>query len=56
MNNVAQSRTRFEAAVTSTNYLLPTVLAVNTAALFALEQIGGIPSWIKTAVALFLAF
>lgn len=55
MNNVAQTRTRFETAL-NTNYLLPSVLAFNTAALFALDQLGGIPTWIKTAAALFLAF
>lgn len=55
MNNVAQTRTRFETAL-STSHLLPTVLAFNTAALFALDQLGGIPAWVKTAAALFLAF
>ncbi len=32
------------------------MLAVNTLALFALERLGGVPDWIKTAAALFLAF
>jgi hypothetical protein len=32
------------------------LLAVNTCALFALEQLGGIPTWVKSAVALFLSF
>ena len=32
------------------------MLAVNTIALFALDSLGGIPSWVKTAAALFLAF
>jgi hypothetical protein len=51
MNNVAQTRTH---AITLS--ALPMVLAVNTCALFALEQLGGIPTWIKSAVALFLSF
>jgi len=29
---------------------------MNTCALFAMEQLGGIPAWIKSAVALFLSF
>ena len=52
MNNVAQGRTH---AITLSS-VLPLVLAVNTCALFALEQLGGIPAWIKSAVALFLSF
>jgi hypothetical protein len=35
---------------------LPMILAVNTFALLAVQQLGGIPEWIKSAVALFLAF
>ena len=37
-------------------YALPMLLAVNTFALLAIEQLGGIPDWIKSAVALFLGF
>jgi hypothetical protein len=56
MNNVAQTRTtRLESALSAT-YVLPAMLAVNTVALLALDQIGGIPQWIKTVAALFLAF
>lgn len=56
MNNIAQTRvTRLEAAL-SASYILPGVLAVNTVALLALDQLGGIPQWVKTATALFLAF
>ena len=60
MNNIAHTRilrqaTRLESAF-SASYILPGVLAVNTVALFALDQLGGIPQWIKTAAALFLAF
>jgi hypothetical protein len=60
MNNVAQNRqaigtTRLE-AVLSASYVLPSMLAVNTVALLALDQLGGIPQWVKTAAALFLAF
>ena len=58
MNNVAQTRNR-EArleAVLSASYVLPAMLALNTVALLALDQLGGIPQWVKTAAALFLAF
>ena len=56
MNNVAQTRTtRLEAAL-STSSVLPVMLATNTLALVALDRVGGIPQWVKTAVALFLAF
>lgn len=56
MNNIAQTRTtRLESAL-SASYALPAVLTVNTAALLALDQLGGIPAWLKTAAALFLAF
>ena len=54
-NFAAAARTKADSLLTA-NYLLPTTLAVNTLALFALEQLGGIPTWIKTAAALFLAF
>jgi hypothetical protein len=54
MNNIAQTRTKIESV--SVPYALPMLLAVNTFALLALEQLGGIPSWIKSAVAVFLAF
>ncbi len=65
MNNIAQTRTfRAEQAlrlrklesVLSTAYVLPGMLAVNTVALLALDGLGGIPAWIKTAASLFLAF
>ena len=58
MNNLvqAEARTKVETALSSTSWLLPAMLAANTLALFALEQLGGIPNWIKTAAALFLAF
>jgi len=52
MNNIAQTRTH---AVTLSG-AMPMLLAVNTCALFALEQLGGIPTWIKSVVALFLSF
>ena len=56
MNNIAQTRTtRLESAL-SAQYVLPAVLAVNTVALLALDRLGGIPNWIKTAAALFLSF
>lgn len=55
MNNLAPTRAKMESAV-SAHALLPAMLAVNTLALFALESLGGVPDWIKTAAALFLAF
>ncbi|HUP50575.1 MAG TPA: hypothetical protein VNA04_17505 [Thermoanaerobaculia bacterium] len=55
MNDYAQARTKSE-SLPSPNLLLPSLLAVNSAALFALDHIGGIPGWIKAAAALFLAF
>jgi hypothetical protein len=55
MNNIAQTRTKVD-SVFSAAYVLPSVLAVNTVALLALDRVGGIPSWVKTAVALFLSF
>jgi hypothetical protein len=56
MNNIAQTRTTRIESVLSTAYVLPAMLAVNTVALLALDQIGGIPQWVKAAAALFLAF
>jgi hypothetical protein len=56
MNNIAQTRTTRLESVLSANYVLPAVLTVNTAALLALDTLGGIPAWLKTAAALFLAF
>jgi hypothetical protein len=32
------------------------LLAINTFALLAIDQLGGIPDWIKSAAALFLSF
>jgi hypothetical protein len=55
MNNVAQTRGKLE-ALTGAGYTLPALLAVNAFGLFALEQLGAIPTWIKTAAAIFLAF
>jgi hypothetical protein len=56
MNNVAQTRTTRLESTLSATYLLPGMLAVNTVALLALDHLGGIPQWVKTAAALFLAF
>ena len=52
MKSIAETRSQaaqFSAA-------LPMLLGVNTFALLALERLGGIPQWIKSAVAVFLAF
>lgn len=47
--------TRNTAAV-SLQTALPVLLAANTFALLAIDRCGGIPDWIKSAVALFLTF
>ncbi|MBV9494573.1 MAG: hypothetical protein JOZ54_10030 [Acidobacteria bacterium] len=56
MNNFADTRTTKLESALSANYLLPALLAANTFALLALDQMGSIPGWLKTAAALFLAF
>jgi hypothetical protein len=56
MNNIAQTRTGKLESTLSASYVLPAILAVNTVALLALDSLGGIPRWVKTAAALFLAF
>lgn len=56
MTNIAQTRTTRHESVLNTTFVLPAVLTVNTVALLALDQLGGIPTWIKTAAALFLSF
>ena len=52
MKSIAQTHTT---AVT-VQHVIPMLLAVNTFALLAIEQLGGIPEWIKSAVALLLGF
>ncbi len=54
MNNVAETRSNAMSAASS--YALPMLLGINTFALLALDRLGQIPSWLKSAVALFLAF
>ncbi len=56
MNNLVQTRSNKLDSAISAGYMLPSMLAANTLALFALERLGAIPDWIKTATALFLAF
>ena len=55
MNNLATARTKTESLLPAA-MLVPSMLVVNTFALFALNYAGGIPNWIKTAAALFLSF
>ena len=56
MNNIAQTgATKLESAATLP-YVVPALLAINTFALLALDQVGGIPNWIKSVVAFFLSF
>jgi hypothetical protein len=52
MKSIAQTRSN----AISVQYALPMLLAVNTFALLAINQMGGIPDWIKSAAALFLSF
>lgn len=52
MKSIADTRSN----VISVQYALPMLLAVNTFALLAIDQLGGIPDWIRSAAALFLAF
>ena len=52
MKSFAETRSQ----AMSMSAMLPMILAVNPTALLALERLGGIPDWIKSAVALFLSF
>ncbi|MEA2164621.1 MAG: hypothetical protein QOK37_2748 [Thermoanaerobaculia bacterium] len=52
MKSIAQTRSN----AISVQYALPMLLAVNTFALLAINQLGGIPDWIKSAAALLLSF
>ena len=56
MNNFADTRSSKLETALSANYLLPAILATNTFVLLALDQLGQIPNWVKTAAALFLSF
>ena len=53
MKSIAETRTQAAAQFSAA---LPMLLAANTFALLAIERLGGMPQWIKSAVALFLAF
>ena len=52
MKSIAETRSN----AISVQYALPMLLAVNTFALLAIDQLGGIPDWIKSAAALLLSF
>ncbi len=52
MKSIAETRTN----AVSVQYALPMLLAINTFALLAIDQMGGVPDWIKSAVALLLGF
>jgi len=56
MNNIAQTRVTKIESVLPASWALPAILAANTCALLALDQLSGIPNWIKTATAVFLSF
>lgn len=55
MNELAQVKAK-TLTMPAAAYILPTALFVNTMVLFALNQNGGIPGWIKLAATLFLSF
>ena len=56
MKTAAQTRTTKLESLSAAGYVLPAMLAVNSVALVALDYLGGIPQWVRTAAALFLAF
>lgn len=56
MNNVATTRTTSKLEALPAAWILPAMLAVNTCALLALDRLGAVPEWLKTAAALFLSF
>jgi len=56
INNFADTRSSKLESALSANYVLPAILATNTFVLLALDQLGQIPTWVKTAAALFLSF
>lgn len=56
MERIATATARTRTELLTSSYALPTLLGVNTLGLVALDQLGGIPSWIKAAATLFLAF
>jgi hypothetical protein len=52
----ALAETRTTATAASVSSALPMILAVNTFLLLAIDRLGGIPTWLKSTVALFLQF
>ncbi len=54
MDNVVE--TRSNAVSQASSHTLPMLLGINTFALLTLDRLGQIPSWIKSVVAVFLAF
>ncbi len=55
MTTLARAKERIQSNV-DPSWLLPTVLGLNSLLLIAIEQQHGIPEWLKSAAALFLAF
>lgn len=55
MSVLARAKEKLQLSI-DFSYMLPVVLGINTALLIAVEQLHGIPSWLKAAAALFLAF
>ena len=54
MNPAAETRSSIIA--NGIAWSLPALLTLNTFALLALDRLGQIPAWLKSAVALFLSF
>ncbi|HXI13877.1 MAG TPA: hypothetical protein VNM92_14710 [Thermoanaerobaculia bacterium] len=55
MSQVAQIKAAKVVVAFHSSYGVMALLGFNTLALIALEQMHGIPSWIKSAAAIFLA-
>jgi hypothetical protein len=55
MSVLARAKEKFQLSV-EVSQMLPVVLGINTVLLVAIEQTQGIPSWLKGAATLFLAF
>lgn len=56
MERTATATVRTKTELLTSGYALPMLLGVNTLVLVALDQLGAVPSWIKAAATLFLAF
>jgi len=55
MSELARAKEKLQVSVDASS-MLPVVLGLNTMLLVAVEYTQGIPSWLKAAATLFLAF